>query len=406
MFFPCFVEERPKVLLILNTWFHFELVLPWCAFLLRVGCRVEITGQFILSAPDRIQRIKDVFVDQPVTILPDIVVSRHVETGEIVTTGLRTTQYLTWEKDGNPNRYKALVLLSYYPHWPVPFLPAEKHKTPFFLVTHTTSRHPWNPEISLPHPHWEYIVVRNIPWGYIPTSHGPRVDQVVTIPPWCITMLGTSQQAYDRVEAWTSTRERRILVQGRLMITHRAYRLLLDALSLLDDGVRRRLKILLMGSRCPSSGSVDHLLARYPAEVRAVVEVVPDRNEQEFSRIMTTFPHVLLDAVDRTIIHRERYAVDRMTSTFSWSAFHAIPVLTHSVLASRYSPHVLLQYDDHIHNVVSMFQTLVDLPDAVYVEAVERIVNATLAVEDSNHAVLQGIMRPEGEEPAEHSGSS
>jgi hypothetical protein len=33
-------------------------------------------------------------------------------------------------------------------------------------------------------------------------------------------------------------------------------------------------------------------------------------------------------------------------------------------------------------------------------------VNATLAVEDSNHAVLQGIMRPEGEEPAERSGSS
>ena len=78
-----------------------------------------------------------------------------------------------------------------------------------------------------------------------------------------------------------------------------------------------------------------------------------------------------------------------MTSTFSWSAFHAIPVLTHSVLALRYSPHVLLQYDDHIHTVVSMLQTLVHMPDEAYVEAVERIVNATVEVEDSNHAVLQ-----------------
>jgi len=315
-------REALTALVVLNTKFHFELVQPWVSMLLDLGFSVAVTAQFIDA-----EREKIVLRCGQAVSLVSAVTSHRADTGEEIRDWYYGPQEL---RATSATDYHVAVVLSFYPHWPAPPKLA-RHAT--LLVCHVTAKYDWNPQP----PHLTYV--KHGPWAKVgPTFKGHLLDVLPVLPP-------------PGPAARRAPSEKVVVIQGRVEMYHRAYGALIRAIELLppDHG----LTFVVVGRGTAGDS--------FPPCIR----VVRDCGEQEFASLVRS-AYVLLDCLDSSIIERENYAVDRLSSTYTWALSCGVPFLGHVSLRDQYGTrHV---YDDDPATLSSALSHFDLLTPQAYVE--------------------------------------
>lgn len=403
--FRSIAGRRPAALLVLNTPWHFECIAPWIYYLVQLGFCVHIDMLHIGNDPEHIRLLRGLRYAGPFT--------EHVSVFESYTTSEDkwAQRFLRMKRkpDCPESGYSLIAVLSHYAYWERPFLPpdaevvatrlkaASLSSLPILLYCHTTQA------VDRPN-----TLVRvsgsapGAPLSYIPcctTKHGfealRRLPNAANLPAtWFVPLyanLWTSPLAGD-CSRWKERQTVRFVIQGRLAPGHRAYRRLAQALDALGPRTRSKVKFTIIGF-----GDRDKLFE----ELRKgglpkdgdCVEILSNLGTAAFDQQLGEC-HFLFDCLDETVMGREQYLVDRLTSTVTRALPLSRPVLCHESIRNTYGipSQACESYTDEPRSLAKAIARMVAYSDADYAERCSVMRDFCLRIHEKNLDNLASLL--------------